>query len=139
MNYRHAYHAGNHGDVLKHALLAAIIVKLREKPAPIFILDTHAGTGTYDLTGPEAAKTEEWRIGIERVLQANASDLDPYLATVRAINPPGSLATYPGSPAIAAALMRPGDRLVLCELHPEDVRTLGAWQAGNRCPPARRI
>ena len=62
MNYRHAYHAGNHGDVLKHAVLAAIIAKLHEKPSPVFLLDTHAGIGMYELDGIEAGKTGEWSL-----------------------------------------------------------------------------
>ena len=68
MNYRHAYHAGNHGDVLKHAVLTAIVQKLHEKPTPLFLLDTHAGIGLYDLESVEAGKTGEWRAGIGQVL-----------------------------------------------------------------------
>jgi 23S rRNA (adenine2030-N6)-methyltransferase len=132
MNYRHAYHAGNHGDVLKHAILTAIIAHLHEKPAPVFILDTHAGIGTYDLTGIEAGKTGEWEGGIGAVLAADPPALQDYLALVRGFNPSDTLTTYPGSPAIAAALMRPTDRLVLSELHPDDAKTLRRWAYGRQ-------
>jgi 23S rRNA (adenine2030-N6)-methyltransferase len=133
MNYRHAYHAGNHADVLKHAVLAAAIGLLREKPTPLFILDTHAGAGVYDLRAPEAGKTGEWRGGVGRLLGAPAPrQLQAYCDIVKSVNPDEDIACYPGSPAIAAALLRPGDRLVLCELHPEDCETLRGWARGSR-------
>jgi 23S rRNA (adenine2030-N6)-methyltransferase len=131
MNYRHAYHAGNHGDVLKHAILAASIERLHEKTTPIFLLDTHAGIGAYDLTGVEAGKTEEWRAGIGPLLLAEPPALSDYCKLVKSFNPPGALIRYPGSPAIAAALMHAGDRLVLSELHPDDAETLHRWAHGK--------
>ncbi len=131
MNYRHAYHAGNHGDVLKHAVLAAIIAKLHEKPSPVFLLDTHAGIGMYDLTGVEAGKTGEWQSGIEPLLAADPPALASYSALVRSFNPPDEIVRYPGSPAIAAAMMRDGDRLILSELHPEDAEDLRRWAYGK--------
>jgi len=131
MNYRHAYHAGNHGDVLKHAVLAETIRRLHDKPTPVFLLDTHAGIGLYDLSADEAEKTEEWRSGIGRIFAASPPGIDAYLDIVRALNPDGELAAYPGSPAIASALLRTGDRLVLAELHPEDADTLRAWARGR--------
>jgi 23S rRNA (adenine2030-N6)-methyltransferase len=131
MNYRHAYHAGNHGDVLKHAVMAASIERLHEKTTPIFLLDTHAGIGTYDLTGVEAGKTEEWRAGIEPLLLAQPPALADYCKLVESFNPPGELIRYPGSPAIAAALMHPGDRLILSELHPDDAEALRRWAHGK--------
>jgi 23S rRNA (adenine2030-N6)-methyltransferase len=131
MNYRHAYHAGNHGDVLKHAVLVAILERLREKPSPFFALDTHAGVGLYDLNAAEADKTEEWRGGIGRLAEADPPALQSYLEIVRGLNSPGALARYPGSPAIVARAMRPGDRLVLNELHPEDCFALRGWARGN--------
>src|SRR5215469_3899803 len=115
MNYRHAYHAGNHGDVLKHATLAAAIGLLHDKPTPLFLLDTHAGIGAYDLTGVEAGKTGEFAGGIGAALAAGVPAIQPYLDIVRGLNPGGELIRYPGSPAIMAALSRPGDRLVLSE------------------------
>ncbi len=127
MNYRHAYHAGNFADVLKHAVLALVIEHLKLKPAPFRVIDTHAGIGLYDLEGEEACKTGEWREGIGRVLAAKfspaaAAALDPYLGVVRALNDGDTkaLRRYPGSPLIARYLMRPDDVLVLNELHPDD-------------------
>jgi 23S rRNA (adenine2030-N6)-methyltransferase len=129
MNYRHAYHAGNFADVLKHAVLALVIEHLKLKPAPFRVIDTHAGIGDYDLAGEEAAKTGEWHDGIGRVLEAQFSPevtavLAPYLDVVRALNGDGPLRRYPGSPLIARRLMRDCDSLVVNELHPEDCDTL---------------
>jgi 23S rRNA (adenine2030-N6)-methyltransferase len=131
MNYRHAYHAGNHGDVLKHAVLAEVIRRMHDKASPVFVLDTHAGIGLYDLDSAEAEKTGEWRAGIGKVFDAAPGCLDAYLDIVRALNPGGMPTRYPGSPAIAAALMRPGDRLALSELHPEDAAALRIWARGR--------
>src|SRR5215469_7412361 len=111
MNYRHAYHAGNHGDVLKHATLTAAIGLLHDKPAPLFLLDTHAGIGVYDLAGVEAGKTGEWQAGIGAALAADVPAIEPYLDIVRDLNPDAARRRYPGSPAIMAALLKPGDRL----------------------------
>ena len=119
MNYRHAYHAGNFADVVKHAVLCRVLVHLREKPAAFRVIDTHAGAGRYDLAGPEAGKTQEWRDGIDRLRRAELAApiralLAPYLDAVAALNPGGGLATYPGSPVLAqgaAAAAGPADRL----------------------------
>jgi 23S rRNA (adenine2030-N6)-methyltransferase len=119
MNYRHAYHAGNFADVVKHAVLCRVLTHLREKPAAFRVIDTHAGAGRYDLAGPEAGKTLEWRDGIGRLLNAALPPpiralLAPYLDAVAALNPSGQLALYPGSPALAQAFLR--DRpLIACE------------------------
>ena len=130
MNYRHAYHAGNFADVLKHAVLALIVTHLKRKPQPFRVIDTHAGVGVYDLGAEEAGKTGEWRDGIGRILADTpphdvAEILAPYLDVVRAENPTGAtgdeaLARYPGSPLLARRLLRPGDKLVVNEAHPED-------------------
>ena len=125
MNYRHAYHAGNFADVLKHLVLTLVIEHLKQKPAPFRVIDTHAGTGLYDLTGIEAQKTGEWLSGIGRVLAEPlppdvTAILAPYLDCVRAENPAGTLARYPGSPLIARRLLRENDVLVVNELHPQD-------------------
>jgi 23S rRNA (adenine2030-N6)-methyltransferase len=90
MNYRHIYHAGNFGDVMKHAVLALVVEALKKKDAPFYALDTHAGIGTYDLASIEAGKTQEWRQGIGRVLAdpSPAAELAPYLAAIRAANSP---------------------------------------------------
>jgi 23S rRNA (adenine2030-N6)-methyltransferase len=125
MNYRHAYHAGAFQDAHKHAVLALLLQRLAEKPAPFCVLDSHAGIGRYDLTATEAQKTGEFRHGIGRLLAAVAPDAArPYLDTVRRLNGGGALRWYPGSPDLAAMLTRPQDRLVLLELHAEDVRQL---------------
>ena len=140
MNYRHAYHAGNFADVLKHIVLTLVIEHLKLKPAPFRVIDTHAGIGLYDLGSGEAEKTGEWRDGVGRVLSAAAPPepaaraLAPYLAAVRAENPGSSLIRYPGSPLIARRLMRGPDRLVANELHPEDCAALRRVLAGDpRC------
>lgn len=128
MNYRHAYHAGNFGDVLKHATLALVIEHLKQKPAPFRVIDTHAGVGLYELDNGPAEKTEEWRQGIGRLYGPDAKPppkelvplLAPYFAAVTAENAPGELRRYPGSPRLARTLMRQQDRLIVNELHPQD-------------------
>jgi 23S rRNA (adenine2030-N6)-methyltransferase len=140
MNYRHAFHAGNFADVLKHAVLAYCANYLGRKAAPFAAIDTHAGTGWYDLGGDAARRSPEWRDGIGRLLDVEppapaAAFLAPYLDAVRALNAGGPLARYPGSPLILAELARPQDRIVLSELHPEDARTLALRLEGD--PRAR--
>jgi 23S rRNA (adenine2030-N6)-methyltransferase len=137
MNYRHAYHAGNFADVVKHAVLALVIEHLKHKPAPFRVIDTHAGIGVYDLSSPAAQKTGEWREGIGRVVAATfspatAAVLAPYVDLVRRLNVGGGLERYPGSPLIAHELMRKTDRLVVNELHPEDAEALKRMFAHNR-------
>lgn len=134
MNYRHIYHAGNFADVVKHAVLALVVEYLTRKDKPFRVVDTHAGLGDYDLTAGEAQRTGEWRDGIARVLAAPdpPAALAPYLRAVRACDPSGTLARYPGSPRIARVLMREIDRLVAVELHPEDARALTAAFRGDR-------
>ncbi len=132
MNYRHAYHAGNFADVLKHAVLLALIEALKLKPAPFCVIDTHAGSGCYALDSAEADKTGEYRDGIARLLfpdlhggDAHAAALPPllrrWLDSILAL--PGNehgLKLYPGSPLQAALAMRDTDSAQLCELHPEE-------------------
>ena len=131
MNYRHAFHAGNFADVMKHVILARILVYLTLKDAPLRFIDTHAGAGRYDLRSAEARRSPEWRDGIARVLKASppaviASLLEPYLRAVGPHDASGMPASYPGSPAIAQALLRPKDRIALCEAHPEEKEKLVA-------------
>ncbi len=126
MNYRHVYHAGNFADVLKHLVLALVVTHLKTKDKPFLVLDAHAGVGLYDLTSVPAGKTGEWRGGIGRLwtdpgLPACAQ---PYLDAIHALNPDGVLRYYPGSPVVAAELLRADDRLVLNEKHPQDFQTL---------------
>jgi 23S rRNA (adenine2030-N6)-methyltransferase len=118
MNYRHAYHAGNFADCFKHALFLLLLRAMQRKDKSFLVLDTHAGIGSYDLASGPAAKTGEWRDGIAKLLDAKPPALADYLALVE------TLGLYPGSPAIAAFLRRENDRLVCCELHPEDAATL---------------
>ncbi len=123
LSYRHGFHAGNAADVLKHAVFVFVLDHLQRKAGPLLILDTHAGAGLYDLASAEAEKTGEFRDGIGR-LAAGAGDapelLAGYLSLVRARNPKGGLAVYPGSPALALAMKRRQDRLAFYELHPAD-------------------
>lgn len=126
MNYRHIYHAGNFADVMKHALLIPLIRAMQRKDKPFLLLDTHAGIGTYDVNAEQAARTGEWRAGIGKILESPPEALADYAALVR------QLGLYPGSPAIAASLLRPRDRLVACELHPEDAATLRRTMRGTK-------
>jgi 23S rRNA (adenine2030-N6)-methyltransferase len=142
MNYRHAFHAGNFADVMKHAVLARILTYLAEKPAPYRVIDTHAGAGVYDLAGPEAARTGEWRDGIGRLRAASLDDetrvlLTPYLDAVASFNTGDKLEKYPGSPAIARAMMRSQDRLVACELEPQ--ASVALARSLGRDPRAKAI
>ena len=134
MNYRHAFHAGNHADVLKHYVLTRLIALLSRKEAPFAYLDSHAGIGLYDLRGDQASRTGEWLEGIARLWQA--SDVpDPlldYLEVIRAMNLDGELRHYPGSPELARLLTREQDRLHLNEKHPEDGRLLKENMHGDR-------
>ena len=129
MNYRHAFHAGNFADVVKHALLARAIAHLRLKDTPFRVIDTHAGSGRYNLESNEAIRGGEWRQGIARVWQASFAPaveplLAPYLDAIRAFNPDGQLKIYPGSPLLIRHWLRPQDRLIACELEPVAAQTL---------------
>ena len=128
VNYRHAFQAGNFADVVKHALLVALLRGLLAKDKPFRVLDTHAGIGSYDLSAPEPQRTGEWRDGIGRIVDSADPVLADYLDQVRAAGWP---ALYPGSPALTRTLLRAEDRLVLCELHPEDHATLRALFRGD--------
>jgi 23S rRNA (adenine2030-N6)-methyltransferase len=137
MNYRHAFHAGNFADVLKHAVLARILAYLGKKDAGYHVIDTHAGIGLYDLASDEALRTGEWQGGIGRIRDARLSPaladyLAPWLTAIRAVNGGDDLLLYPGSPAIATALGRLQDRFLFNELHPQDAETLAALFAGDR-------
>lgn len=136
MNYRHAFHAGNFADVIKHTILTRILAYLMRKDAPFRVIDTHAGVGIYDLFGDQAERTGEWQDGIlrltERDLPPAVSDLlAPYLDAVEAQNADGSLRYYPGSPFIIRQMLRPQDRLMALELHPKDVEELRENFAGD--------
>ena len=136
MNYRHAYHAGNHADVLKHIVLTRVIEHLKKKDKPFRVIDAHAGIGLYDLSGIEAGKTREWEGGIGKMLALFAPEVEaliaPYRAVIDELNSGGVLSTYPGSPELALRLMRLGDSLIANELHPEDAMALERHVTGDR-------
>ncbi|SFT74178.1 23S rRNA (adenine(2030)-N(6))-methyltransferase RlmJ [Mesorhizobium sp. YR577] len=136
MNYRHAYHAGNFADVVKHAVLARLVEYLKQKDKAFRVIDTHAGIGLYDLSSEEAQKTGEWHGGIGRLLDAKiepkaAKLLAPYLDAVRSADPDGEFLAYPGSPLIVRRLLRKQDRLSAIELHPADFQLLKALFADD--------
>ena len=121
MNYRHAFHAGNFADVVKHAVLARVIAHLKNKAASFRVIDTHAGSGRNNLQGEGATRGGEWQGGIGRVFghpfdAEVASLLAPYLSAVAAFNSDGVLKIYPGSPLLIRHWLRPQDRLIACEL-----------------------
>ncbi len=129
MNYRHAFHAGNHADVLKHLVLARILAHLRLKEKPFWVLDAFAGLGFYALDGDEAARTAEWVDGWGRMAEPFPAPvkalLAPYREAVAAVQARhGGEAIYPGSPALIREALRPGDRGVFVELHPADAAVL---------------
>ncbi|GAA0580959.1 23S rRNA (adenine(2030)-N(6))-methyltransferase RlmJ [Craurococcus roseus] len=136
MNYRHAFHAGNFADCLKHSLLVWIVRALGRKPAPFRVLDTHAGAGAYDLGSEAARRGGEWQAGIGRLLGVTEGPLADYAALAR---DSGAPARYPGSPELVRALLRPEDRLVCVELHPEEHAALRArFRADPRVSVHRR-
>lgn len=136
LSYRHAFHAGNYADVLKHLTLVLTTNHMGQKDAPYWYIDTHAGAGRYDLQGAAADKLGEYRDGIGRLWERK--DLPPaveeYVAAIRTFNPNGNLRNYPGSPWLANALLRENDRLRLFELHSTDFSFLNAAfkDAGRR-------
>ena len=126
LSYRHAFHAGNHADVLKHLVLVELTRYLAQKDKPFWYIDTHAGAGAYALDSGYAAKLAEYKDGIGRLWVRN--DLPPALAAyvelVHKINPERRLRAYPGSPYFALWTLREHDRLRLFELHSKDARLL---------------
>lgn len=124
MNYRHAYHAGNFADVIKHSLFTRILAYLKQKDKPFRVIDTHAGIGLYDLRGEAANKTTEAEFGIERLSSPFSQDIEqllqPYRNVLASIRTRYGETTYPGSPAITRELLRPQDRAIFVELHEED-------------------
>jgi 23S rRNA (adenine2030-N6)-methyltransferase len=128
LSYRHAFHAGNHADVLKHVVLVETLRYLLGKSGPLWFIDTHAGVGQYRLNPKPPAGQAEWLNGIARLWDDRTlpAALEPYLGLVRTLNPDGKLRHYPGSPRLAADLLRPGDRAWLYELQPSDFPVLEA-------------
>jgi 23S rRNA (adenine2030-N6)-methyltransferase len=147
MNYRHGYHAGNFADVLKHLVLCELLRLLTAKDKRLFVLDTHAGTGGYDLGGQMASRTGEAEAGIARLMAAPKAGMPDavarYLAAVTAYDRKfgtagGPLRRYPGSPRLIRASVRHGDRFVACELHPQDALALKREFAGDRLIEVRQ-
>jgi 23S rRNA (adenine2030-N6)-methyltransferase len=132
--YRHLFHAGGFTDVFKHALLAQLVIALKAKAKPFLYLDTHAGTGHYDLGHAWARKNREYRGGIAKIWKRSDAPpaLAPYLDLVRAQNPDGTLRRYPGSPVIARGLIRGHDRMALTELNKNDCEALAEVFSGDR-------
>jgi 23S rRNA (adenine2030-N6)-methyltransferase len=132
--YRHAFHAGNHADVLKHVVLAQVLVHMAAKDKPFSYVDTHAGAGGYSLESRYAQKNAEAASGIERLWARDdlPAALAHYVALVREFNGGGNLEQYPGSPAIANLLLRPTDPLHAYELHPTDEKILRAYLSSRK-------
>ncbi|PZP32956.1 MAG: 23S rRNA (adenine(2030)-N(6))-methyltransferase RlmJ [Roseateles depolymerans] len=134
--YRHAFHAGNHADVLKHLVLTRVLRYMGEKDKPYTLIDTHAGAGGYSIEGRYAQKNAEYAEGIARLYDLAAkgglpAPLADYVSLVRDFNPDGQLRQYPGSPAIANFVLRETDRLRVYELHPTDHRILSSYLEGR--------
>ncbi len=125
-SYRHAFHAANHADVLKHSILVHILDYFNQKENPYWVIDTHAGAGIYDLTDEWATKNAEFSDGLDRLLDADKHPalVERYLKSVQAFNPDGIANFYPGSPWLALQALREKDRLRLFELHPTEIEIL---------------
>lgn len=135
LSYQHAYHAGNHADVLKHVVLLELLARLTTKDKPLRYIETHAGAGFYDLTRSAARKNREYESGIGRLVaeQPMPDAVARLVAQVRAANGgTAALAAYPGSPVLARAALRPEDRAWLFERHPAEYRKLAAAVRGDR-------
>ncbi|MBN1241818.1 MAG: 23S rRNA (adenine(2030)-N(6))-methyltransferase RlmJ [Spirochaetales bacterium] len=134
LSYRHGFHAGNHADVIKHLVLSESLRYLVAKPSPLRYIDTHAGPGACDLGRGYSARTEEYRDGIGRLWEARdfPEPVRRLVDIVRAVNPEGRLERYPGSPLVAAAVLRREDRGFLYEMHPADATELRAGLGADR-------
>ena len=134
MNYRHAYHAGNHADVFKHIILCRLFSALSQKDTPFAYLDTHSGIGLYDLKSVEATRTEEWADGIKKLIEAD--DIPPllndYIELIQSLNLTQDITYYPGSPKIAQLMSREQDRLIFNEKHSDDLQLLKSYFKKDR-------
>lgn len=157
MNYRHAFHAGNFADLVKHAALLQLLARNTAGPAPLTVIDTHAGAGIYDLAGPEAQRSGEAAAGVGRLASAREAppEFAALLAAVRRLNGGGPARRYPGSPWLVVEAMRPQDRYIGCELRPAEHAQLrqalqgranaealcadGFAVAPERCPKTGRV
>jgi 23S rRNA (adenine2030-N6)-methyltransferase len=134
LNYRHAFHAGNFADLVKHAALLQVLARLMAQAGPLSVIDTHAGRGLYDLAGVEAKKSGEAQAGIVRLMAAADTPVEfaPLTAAVRRLNGAGTVRRYPGSPWLIADALRPGDSYLACELRPEEHQALHDRMQGRR-------
>jgi 23S rRNA (adenine2030-N6)-methyltransferase len=134
LNYRHAFHAGNFADLVKHAALLALLAEAQADKAPLTVIDTHAGRGVYDLGGAEAQRSGEAEAGVGRLLAAEDAPgvFAQLLAAVRRLNGDGPVRRYPGSPWLIAEALRPQDRYAACELRPEEHAALRKALEGRR-------
>lgn len=140
MNYKHAYHAGNFADIVKQVTLLALITTLQKKPTPFCYIDTHAGRGYYDLFSEYASKNKEYQNGIEKIIQQENPPplIKRYLQCVHQINNQftharyASLRYFPGTPMLARSFARPHDRIIACELHPEEYQALKTTFSGDK-------
>jgi len=133
LSYRHAFHAGNHADVLKHCIEVQLLRYLAQKEKPFWYIDTHAGAGCYSLDSGYAMQNAEYQSGIARLWERGdlPTSLAEYVALVKHINPDGQMKLYPGSPLVALELLREQDRMRLFELHPTDSEILQQNFAGH--------
>ena len=138
MNYRHAFHAGNSADVVKHSVLVALVRALQHKPGALTLIDTHAGCGLYDLGSEETRRTGEAAQGVLRAFADPNPVLDDYRAVVQAANVGPELRLYPGSPRVLAQLLRKQDLLILNEKHPADAQSLRVAMRGTSAAVHRR-
>jgi 23S rRNA (adenine2030-N6)-methyltransferase len=134
LNYRHAFHAGNFADLVKHAALLQVLARLTAGAGPLSVIDTHAGRGLYDLAGVEAKKSGEAEAGIARLMAAAnpPPGFAPLTAAVRKLNGGGPVWRYPGSPWLIAEALRPGDSYLACELRPDEHNALSQLMKGRR-------
>jgi len=133
LSYRHAFHAGNHADVLKHYIEVQLLRYLAQKDKPFWYIDTHAGAGCYSLDSGYAIQNAEYQSGIARLWELDdlPASLAEYVDLVKHINPDGQMKLYPGSPLVALELLREQDRMRLFELHPTDSEILQQNFAGH--------
>ena len=133
MNYRHAFHAGNFADLVKHAALMALLARMTGKGPPLTVVDTHAGAGLYDLAGGEAQRSGEAEAGVGRLLAAAdaPAPLAALAKAVREANAGKDLRYYPGSPSLIARALRPRDRYLAFELRPEEHGALARTLRGR--------
>jgi len=133
LSYRHGYHAGNHGDVLKHWACVLIANYLGQKSKPYWYIDTHSAAGVYALSSEQSQKTQEYQAGIKTLWEADAPQVfDDYLEIIRGLNPDGKLSKYPGSPWFVRQCLRESDKARLFELHPQDFELLLKNFRGDR-------